>query len=90
MGHTMRYECQKCEVSRIEHVGFGMLGIGSELCACYHCHRYVLKKMKWSGTFEEEVFSCPYCRKTIQRINHGDNCPICTSPIEAELIALWD
>jgi hypothetical protein len=90
MGHMISYQCKKCEIIRIEHVGVGMLGVGSELCACYHCHRYVLKKLKWNRNFEEAILKCPYCRKTIEAIDHGDSCPICASPIDAEPIGLWD
>ena len=90
MGHMISYQCKKCEMSRIEHVGVGMLGVGSELCACYHCHRYVLKRLKRSTSFEEAVLKCPYCRKTIEPIDHGHNCPICASPIEVEWTGMWD
>lgn len=75
---------------RVENVGVGMMGIGSELCACYHCHRLVLKKLKWNMNLEATSLKCPYCRKAIKPIDQGDNCPICASPIEAELIGLWD
>ena len=90
MGDMISYQCKKCLILRIENVGVGMMGVGSDLCACYHCHRYVLKKLKWTRNFEETVLKCTYCRKTIKPIGHGDNCPICASPIEAEPIGLWD
>ena len=90
MGSMIRLLCKKCDIDRSESVGMGMLGLGSELCACYHCHRYVLKKLKRRRNFDEAVLKCPYCRKTIEPIDHGDICPICASPIEAEPVGLWD
>ena len=90
MGSMIRYECQTCEVFRIEHVGVGMMGVGSELCACYNCHRYVLKKLKRNMNLGETGLKCPYCRKSVEPIDHGDNCPICASPIDVEPIGLWD
>jgi len=90
MGHTIIYQCKKCEVFRTEDVGVGMMGVGSELCACYNCHRYVLKKLKRNMNLGETGLKCPYCRKKIEPIGHGDNCPVCASPIDAEPFGLWD
>ena len=90
MGNTIIYWCKKCEVSRMEDVGVGEMGVGSELCACYNCHRYVLKKLKRNMNLGETGLKCPYCRKSVEPIDHGDNCPICASPIDVEPIGLWD
>jgi len=46
--------------------------------------------LKWNKNSDVSGLKCPYCRKSIAPIDHGDNCPICASPIEAEPIGLWD
>ena len=94
MGSVIRIQCNKCEIDRTEYVDSGELGTGSELCACYHCHRYVLKKLKrWTESFDRPNLKCPYCHKVIKPLNYGDSCPICpicASEIKISFGGLWD
>ena len=91
MGSMIRLLCKTCEIDRSENVGMGMIGLGSELCACYNCRRYVLKKLsRWNENQDENNLKCPYCRKKIEPIDPANNCPVCDSVIEVEWIGMWD
>ena len=91
MGSMIRLLCKTCEIDRSENVGMGMIGLGSELCACYNCRRYILKKLShWNGKYHENNLKCPYCRKKIEPIDPANNCPVCDSEIEVEWIGMWD
>jgi hypothetical protein len=90
MGDVIRISCPSCGYNREEFVSVGMMGQGSELCPCYHCKRYVLKKVS-NPTFDElPTLRCPYCRKSIEPVKKADACAICGTSIEFELIGEWD
>ena len=45
MGEMISIECKSCDLTREARVGVGMMGIGVELCPCYTCRRFVMKKV---------------------------------------------
>lgn len=83
-------ECPTCDISRSEDTGVGMLGKGQELCACYTCKRFVMKKVNFLMEKEGVQLRCPYCRREVKPIEDGDSCPECGSEIKIEVIGLWD
>jgi hypothetical protein len=90
MGELIRVTCSSCGFDREENVGVGMMGIGVELCPCYHCHRFVTKKVNHIGAAEPPTLRCPYCRRVLQPVERGDKCAICAHQLRIETIAEWD
>jgi hypothetical protein len=90
MGAMIRLTCKACDFEREAHVGVGMLGIGTELCPCYHCKRFVTKKVDHRNFSEVATLKCPYCRKEIEPFEEGDSCAVCGGKVLYELIGLWD
>jgi hypothetical protein len=89
MGAMIRSRCEACDSEREADMGVGMLGIGKEICPCYHCKRFVTKKVNHRNFSEVTTLKCPYCRKEIEPIKDGDSCALCGSQVLYELIGLW-
>lgn len=54
MGEEIRVTCSGCRVNRRQSVGVGMMGRGTELCACYACKKFVVRKIEmWGSHFDE-------------------------------------
>ena len=87
MGEMIQLRCKTCSLVRDESIGIGMAGVGDELCACYRCHRFVLKRLKWDHSGQ---LQCPYCRSAIRPIKNGDACAICGDPVTIESLGVWD
>jgi hypothetical protein len=90
LGDIIRVTCNKCDVEREEFVGVGMMALGHELCACYSCKRFVLKKLKWQRGVNRESFACPYCRESITPVQDNDQCPLCDGIVQVDHAGLWD
>lgn len=90
MGRMIRLVCHQCKIERTENIGMGMMGHGSELCGCTHCHRYVMKETSWDDRSESADLTCPDCDRSVKPIENGDACPVCGSPIRIDLIGMWD
>lgn len=61
MGKMISVECKSCDFVQEASVGVGLLGIGVELCPCYTCRRFVMKKVDYRDGTLPLVFKCPYC-----------------------------
>ncbi len=90
MGEMIRVSCNSCDFEREADVGVGMMGLGVELCPCYHCRRFVRKKVDYRKSFDGVVIKCPYCRRILQPLKEGDDCAICGGLITYESLGIWD
>lgn len=90
MGEIIRVSCNACDFEREAVVGVGMLGSGVELCPCYQCGRFVMKKVDHRNVFDGLAMKCPYCRKILKRLEDGDECAICSSSMTYEWLGEWD
>jgi hypothetical protein len=90
MGEMIRVSCKSCDFVREADVGVGMMGVGVELCPCYHCRRFVMKKVDFRTDFKGVILKCPYCRKILRPFEEGDRCAICGGSIIHESLGVWD
>jgi len=90
MGEIICVTCKSCDFSREASVGVGMTGAGAELCPCYQCRRFVLKKVDDRHANETVNLKCSYCRKSVSPVEKGDRCAVCGGQIDVESIGLWD
>jgi hypothetical protein len=89
VGEMIQATCESCGYSRKASVGVGMMGIGVELCACYNCQRFVMKRVDYRD-MTPSVLKCPYCRKIVKPIKNGNRCATCDGRLSVATIGLWD
>jgi hypothetical protein len=92
LGSIESFACTKCGYDREVFSGIGFSGTGQGLCACYHCHRLVLKKLRWSEG-GESALRCPYCKRHVEPLSVGDACPTCDGEVQfgrGGIIGEWD
>lgn len=90
MGEIISVDCKSCGFTREASVGVGMLGVGDELCPCYTCQRFVMKKVNHRDGTYPLILKCPYCRNVINPIKRTDKCAVCGGRLIIESTGMWD
>ncbi len=67
MGSEIRLTCSGCNLNSTHLIGVGMMGIGSELCACYFCKKFVSREVSapWRTNDADE---------SVQLLTHCESC----------------
>lgn len=90
MGEMISVHCNSCDYTREASVGVGMLGVGDELCPCYTCRKFVMKKVNHRNGIHPLILKCPYCRNVVKPIKQADRCAACGGRLSIESIGMWD
>lgn len=67
MGSEIRLTCSGCDLNSTHLIGVGMMGIGSELCACYTCKKFVSRELSTPWRIIEPS-------ESVQLLTHCESC----------------
>ena len=67
MGSQIRLTCSGCELNTTHLVGVGMMGTGTQLCACYRCKKFVSRDIGVRWNDDDKV-------EKVQLVTHCQSC----------------
>jgi hypothetical protein len=67
MGSQIRLTCSNCDLNSTHSVGVGMMGTGTQLCACYRCKKFVTREIGVRWNDDDTV-------ENVQLVTHCQSC----------------